>query len=96
MPTNDPRELLRQIGQRIKQLRGSLGLSQEAFAERLDVTGRYVQRVEGGGQNVSVKVLAMFADGLDTTVADLLKKPRPELASQVRSNPASRGKRKRD
>ena len=61
-------------------------LTQEGFAERLDVTTRYVQRVERGDQNVSVEVLADFANGLGVPIAVLFKAPGKKAVEQVRSS----------
>ena len=88
MRANDPNVLLRDIGHRIAEIRVSRRLTQEVFAERLDVTARYVQRVEGGGQNVSVRVLATFANGLGVPVAELFRKPRRQATKQVRATRA--------
>jgi len=86
VPANDPVRLLHDIGRRIKELRVARKLTQEAFAERLDVTTRYVQRVERGNQNVSIEVLADFANGLGVPIAVLFKAPSKKAVEQVRPN----------
>jgi DNA-binding XRE family transcriptional regulator len=86
VPANDPARLLHDIGRRLKELRVARKLTQEAFAERLDVTTRYVQRVEKGDQNVSVEVLADFANGLGVPIAALFKAPSKKAVEQVRPN----------
>jgi transcriptional regulator with XRE-family HTH domain len=91
---NDPARLLHDLGRRIAELRASRHLTQEAFAERLGVTSRYVQRIESGSQNVSVQVLAAFANGLGVKLAELFRPPRAQSVAQVRrkrgTKPASR------
>jgi transcriptional regulator with XRE-family HTH domain len=83
MGLNDPASLLRNIGRRIAEIRASRQLTQEAFAEHMDVTTRYVQRIESGDQNVSVQVLATFADALGVPVAELFRKPRSQVVKKV-------------
>lgn len=91
--SNDPAVLLRDIGRRIAELRIGKRLTQEAFAERLDVTARYVQRIESGSQNMSVLVLTAFANGLGVLTAELFKKPKAQRAKQVRVKRAPRRSR---
>lgn len=88
--SNDAASLLRNIGRRIAEVRASRRLTQEAFAERLDVTARYVQRVESGGQNISVQVLATFASGLGVPAAKFFEKPKAQAVKQVRPKRKSR------
>jgi transcriptional regulator with XRE-family HTH domain len=87
---NDPDSILRDIGRRIAEVRIAQHLTQEAFAERLDVTARYVQRVEGGGQNVSVRVLASFATALGIPIAELFRKPSAIAAPRTKRRSARR------
>lgn len=67
--------LLRSVGRRIAEARGSRGLTQEQLAERLDVTARYVQSVEAGDENLTLETLDKFATKLHTEVAALLEPP---------------------
>lgn len=70
----DPLLLLRDVGRRVAELRQSRGMTQETLAERADVSVRYVQRVERGG-NLTLLSLARFAELLGVTVVDLLAAP---------------------
>lgn len=45
------------VGQRIKELRNELGLSQEALANKAEVDRTYVTDVENGRRNISVELL---------------------------------------
>jgi transcriptional regulator with XRE-family HTH domain len=56
--------------------REDAGLTQQQFADRLEVSPQYLRRVESGGANLSVKSLLRFASGLGVEVADLFEAPR--------------------
>jgi transcriptional regulator with XRE-family HTH domain len=45
------------IGQRIKELRKEIGLSQESLAYNAEVDRTYVTDVENGRRNISVEIL---------------------------------------
>lgn len=60
----------RQLGAVIRQQRQCLGLSQAAFASRLDCTVNYVGKVERGEQNLRIDTLdRIFATILETSAA---------------------------
>ena len=72
---------LRNLGRRVAELRISRGLTQEGLAERLDKDARYVQEIEGGRQNITVRTAALVARKLRIPVADLFTVPTmPERA----------------
>jgi transcriptional regulator with XRE-family HTH domain len=71
----DVRELYRSVGRRIGEVRASRGVTQEQLAEQLDVTVGYVQQVETGRKNLSLKSLATFADALGATVPEFFTPP---------------------
>lgn len=75
MPTNNPDELLRGIGMRIAELRKAHAWTQERLAEQIGYTTRYIQAVEAGTENLSVKSLAYFATQLGVDVSELFRKP---------------------
>ena len=52
------------IGQRIKQLRKDLALSQEALAYEAEVDRTYITDVENGRRNVSVEILEKIIKAL--------------------------------
>lgn len=72
----DPDRAIRAIGVRIAQLRASLRLTQEDFAERIGVSEKYVQRVESG-INLSVRSLVQFANALNVPLDGLFAAPAP-------------------
>jgi transcriptional regulator with XRE-family HTH domain len=60
------------IGQRIKQLRKELDLSQEALAYKAEVDRTYVTDVENGRRNVSVEILERLIAALEVSFSDFL------------------------
>lgn len=58
------------VGQRIKQLRLQLGLSQEALANKADVDRTYMTDVENGRRNISIEVLERIVIALNTNYAE--------------------------
>lgn len=58
------------VGQRVRQLRKELELSQEALGLKSEVDRTYVTDVEAGRRNVSLEILERLIKGLDVSVAD--------------------------
>lgn len=56
------------IGQRIKELRKRLELSQESLAYKAEVDRTYVTDVENGRRNVSVEILERLIKALEVSV----------------------------
>ncbi len=67
---------MRDVGRRLAELREERGWSQEQFAERLGVTTRYLARLEGGKQNLTIHRLAWLANELAVRVALFFEAPR--------------------
>lgn len=61
------------LGQRIRELRTSLDLSQEKFALLIEMDRTYLASVEAGKRNVSIQNIAKIASGLNISLADLFK-----------------------
>lgn len=74
-PEQQPADVLRDLGRRIAELRAARGLTQEQLAERLDVTFQYLQRIEAGRENLTVRSLVRLATALEVLVADLFAPP---------------------
>ena len=51
------------IGLRIKELRGTLGMSQEAFANSIDMSRTYLAEVEIGKRNISIENIDRICGG---------------------------------
>ena len=58
------------VGQRIKELRKTILLSQESLANKADVDRTYVTDVENGRRNVSVEILERLIKALEVTVSE--------------------------
>jgi transcriptional regulator with XRE-family HTH domain len=71
VPTVDPIRLQRQVGRRVADLRRGKGWTQDEFAERLEVSLKYVQRVEAGTENLTLGSLARLAGQLGVEVSAL-------------------------
>lgn len=59
---------LEQIAAQVRQARIDKGLTQAALADRLGTTQSAVARIESGGQNVSMEMLAKIGDALDSEI----------------------------
>ena len=58
---------------RVRALRGALGLSQEAFAERAGLTYKHYQQVEAGRKlNITLPTLEKLAKACGLELAELL------------------------
>lgn len=59
------------IGQLISQIRQERGLTQAAFAEKLGTSQSAINRIEKGGQNLSLETLARISDALQKPLISL-------------------------
>jgi len=75
MAATDPDELIRDIGRRVAELRADLGLTQAELAERAGDSIKYLQRIEGGLENLTIRSLVKLAGLLDVEVIDLFAPP---------------------
>jgi len=71
----DP-DLNRFLAVNLRRLRGTLGLSQEKFAEQCGLHRTYVGAIERGERNVTLKTLEHIAQALGVEPAQLLKRSR--------------------
>ena len=63
-----------QFGERVRQFRKILGISQEELAFRADLHRNYISDVECGRRNVSLKAIEKIANGLDIPIDALFVK----------------------
>lgn len=62
------------IGQKIKNLRSKLGLTQEELAAEADMDYKYLQRIEGKNPpDLGITLIEKIAEALKTTPSNLLK-----------------------
>lgn len=65
--------ITKKFGQRIKELRHKLGVSQEQFALSINMDRTYYASVESGKRNISINNIKKIADGLGITLEELFK-----------------------
>jgi transcriptional regulator with XRE-family HTH domain len=63
----------KRIGDRIRELRNKIGLSQEKFALEIDMDRTYLASVESGKRNISIVNLEKIVKGLDITFMEFFK-----------------------
>lgn len=68
-------ELQRRVGRNLRAYRESQGLSQEQFAELLEVHRTYMGGIERGERNLSLQSLERIAERIQTDPLDLLRPP---------------------
>lgn len=61
------------LGERIKELRTSLGISQEKFALQIGMDRTYFASVEAGRRNIAICNIKKIADGLGVSLSELFK-----------------------
>ncbi|MDE6030082.1 MAG: helix-turn-helix domain-containing protein [Oscillospiraceae bacterium] len=91
----------KRVGKRIKQRREELGLTQEAFAEKLGVATNYISTIERGASFPRYEKLVMILNGLQTSAdsifCDVLdysfEHRATELSAQLESLPPDEQKR---
>ena len=76
MPDPELERAQRAVGRRLAEERRRLGLTQEALAEKLGVSAKYLQRIEAGRQNLTLGSLVTLARALGKKPLDLLRPPR--------------------
>ena len=72
----------KRIGERIKQCREQLGLTQEQFAERLGLTTNYISTVERGASFPRCEKLIAIINGLETSADAILSEELKELPAE--------------
>lgn len=75
--------LVRDVGRRIAELREHAGLTQQEFAERLEVAPQYLRRLESGSVNMSLGALNRVAKALKAPLLAFFEVP----SSRARRRP---------
>ena len=89
----DPDKAVRDLGRRVAELRVSRGWTQEQFAERCELSTRYIQAIERGSQNLSVRSITRLANVFRVPLAEFFlppTKPAPRRGRPVRRKPKPR------
>ena len=63
------------VGQRIKELRNQLGISQEALANKAEIDRTYVTDVENGRRNISIENLEKLVSALQVEFKEFFDSP---------------------
>jgi transcriptional regulator with XRE-family HTH domain len=63
------------VGQRIRELRNELGISQEALANKAEIDRTYVTDVENGRRNISIENLYKLVSALEIEFKDFFNAP---------------------
>lgn len=61
------------FGNKVRKLRLQKGLSQESFADKVNLHRTYIGSVERGEQNVSIDNIAKIAKGLGVSLSELFR-----------------------
>lgn len=61
----------KRTGKRIKQLIKAEGFTQEKLAEKVDISAKYLSRVEVGKENPTLELLIKLSLGLGVDVSDI-------------------------
>ncbi|MBC7347932.1 MAG: helix-turn-helix transcriptional regulator [Clostridia bacterium] len=72
-----PKKELPQLGQRLRDLRLRLGLTQEQLAERANLHYSYIGQVERGEKTPSLRALKRLAKAMHTSVDFFLEEQSP-------------------
>jgi transcriptional regulator with XRE-family HTH domain len=68
-------DVLAHVAGNVRRLRGGLGLSQGALAERAGVSRRMIVGIEGGEANVSLSTLDRLAQALGVSFSEVVRPP---------------------
>lgn len=61
------------FGRRVRALREALGISQEAFADRVGIHRTYIGGIERGERNPTLATLCRIAAALDLPLEELMR-----------------------
>lgn len=75
MELQAPEATLVRFGRRVRAKRDSLGLTQEAFAKRCEISVSYASLLERGERSPSYSMLLAVAKALDMGPAELVREP---------------------
>jgi transcriptional regulator with XRE-family HTH domain len=75
----------------VAELREEAGMTQDDLAERLDVSVKYIQRVERGVENLGLDSLVRLANALKTAPAAFFVPADPARAKRSAARPRARG-----
>jgi len=71
----DPDHVIGLLGRRVAELRAVRGFTQREFAARAGLSDRYLQRVEAGTENLTVRTLVKLSNAFSVPLVELLAPP---------------------
>jgi len=72
-PALDENAYLQQLGNRVREARGRLGLSRKSLAIKSGVSERYLAQLEGGEGNISILRMRQVAQSLGISLVELVR-----------------------
>lgn len=73
--STDADKLIFEVGRRVAELRVESNLTQAELADRIDVSLKYLQRLESGQENLTLRSLANLANIFGVEVPVLFRLP---------------------
>lgn len=65
------KDILKKFGNKVREERLKRGLSQEKFAEKVDVHRTYIGMIERAEKNITLTNIKKISDALNITLSDL-------------------------
>jgi transcriptional regulator with XRE-family HTH domain len=84
----DPARVRRAVGRRVAELRVETGLTQEQLAEKLDVSLKYIQRIERGDENLTIDSLVKLGNQMKASPGAFFLAPAATGPRQSGTRPA--------
>jgi transcriptional regulator with XRE-family HTH domain len=81
--TQGVEDVLKKFGVRVRELRRDMGLTQTAFAEQCGLHRTYINTVEHGRRNTTLRNLAIIAHALRVPLSKLLEEDESHGASPI-------------
>jgi transcriptional regulator with XRE-family HTH domain len=74
MVPRQPKDVLLRFGDRVRDLRQAMSLSQEDFAAKCGLDRTYISGIERGKRNVALRNIEAIAKALDVPLSMLMEK----------------------
>lgn len=74
MVPRQPKNVLLRFGDRVRELRQAMSLSQEDFAAKCGLDRTYISGIERGKRNVALRNIEAIAKALDVPLSTLMEK----------------------
>lgn len=80
---SDKQDLKTLFGLRVAKLRNIKGISQEKFAELVDISPRMLSCIETGANFTQSETIENIAKALDVSIQDLLRFENPDIETEL-------------